>query len=221
MIARARALSKRVRADDRSGERTILDRIDLDIERGEQIALTGRSGAGKSTLLGILATLDDDYEGEVEICGAKLAALGESGRAELRNHKLGFVFQMPHLFAGLDVWQNLTAASWIGGRPLDLARAERLLERVGLAAARHRRVNVLSGGEKQRLSVARALLPRPELLLCDEPTGNLDAQSGGELLDLLAELQREEGLTLLIVTHDPAIVARAKRTLTLVEGRLP
>jgi ABC-type lipoprotein export system ATPase subunit len=209
-----RELTKRVAG------KAILDHIGFSVEPGAFAVITGRSGAGKSTLLSILGALDHDYEGRVEHDGVALSELSESRRARFRQRQIGFVFQIPRLFSGLSLWQNLTAASWIGGQPLDRERARFLLKRVGLDREPMPPVQSLSGGERQRLTLARALLPRPRLLLCDEPTGNLDRQTGAEILDLVSHLRDEEKLTVVMVSHDPEVAARASHVFDLSGGRL-
>jgi ABC-type lipoprotein export system ATPase subunit len=144
--------------------------------------------------------------------------LSDAKRARHRNEAIGFVLQIPRLFAHLSVWENLTAPAWIGGHTADATRGEKLLARVGLSTSRKRAISGLSGGERQRLTVARALINKPSVLLCDEPTGNLDRQTGNELLDLLAELQKEEALTLFVVTHDQEVIARADTRITRADG---
>lgn len=211
-------VSKRVRTNE--GERQILRDVSLSIDKGAFVALTGRSGAGKSSLLSVAGGLDADYEGKALVSGSDWRSLSDGARAKQRNRAIGFVLQIPRLFSHLSLWQNLTAPAWIAGHNVDEARGKRLLERVGLGAAVHRAVSGLSGGERQRLTVARALINKPALLLCDEPTGNLDRQTGGELLDLLTELQREEQLTVFVVTHDPDVIARASQKIVLADGAL-
>lgn len=203
--------------------RALLEDVSFEVPTGSFTVLRGRSGAGKSTLLAILGALDPDYQGEVRVLGEALPAR-ERTRAAWRNQRLGFVFQIPRLFSGLSVWQNLTAPAWIGnpmgGAVADDARAAMLLDRVGLAEHAPRAVTGLSGGERQRLTLARALLNRPRVLLCDEPTGNLDADTGQELLALLDTLREREALSVLMVSHDPEAIARADQVLTLHAGRL-
>jgi ABC-type lipoprotein export system ATPase subunit len=196
----------------------ILSQVSFEVATNAFVVITGRSGAGKSTLLSILGALDEDYAGRIEYAGRVLH--GERERAGFRQRQVGFVFQIPRLFSGLSLWQNLTAASWIGGQPLDVARARFLLGRVGLDRQPERGVQSLSGGERQRLTLARALLPRPRLLLCDEPTGNLDRNTGDEILDLVTELRREEALTVIMVSHDGHVAARATKVLDLADGKL-
>ena len=211
-------VSKSVRTTE--GPRRILHEVNLHIEKGRFVALTGRSGAGKSTLLSIAGGLDAEYEGTAAVHGHDWRSLQDGARARQRNAAVGFVLQIPRLFSHLSVWQNLTAPAWIAGHAADTSRGEKLLARVGLGAVSKRAVSGLSGGERQRLTVARALINKPTLLLCDEPTGNLDRQTGGELLDLLVELQKEEALTIFVVTHDQHVIARADTVLTIKDGAL-
>jgi putative ABC transport system ATP-binding protein len=211
-------VSKTVRSAE--GDKQVLRDVTLSVDAGSFVALTGRSGAGKSSLLAIAGGLDDSYEGNAAVLGKEWRTLSDRARAKQRNTAIGFVLQIPRLFSHLSLWQNLTAPLWIAGRRTDEERGKRLLERVGLAASLHRPVSGMSGGERQRLTLARALINRPALLLCDEPTGNLDRQSGKELLELLADLQREEQLTIFVVTHDPDVIARASSVLTLQSGTL-
>jgi ABC-type lipoprotein export system ATPase subunit len=214
MILRAEHVSRRV------GDQDILNDVSFAVAEGEAVALTGRSGAGKSTLLAIVSTLEHDFTGTVELCGERVDGARERKRSLLRQRALGFVFQIPRLLAGLSVWQNLTAPAWVSGATVDVARAQALLDRVGLAAMRERSVIGLSGGERQRLTLARALLHKPRILFCDEPTGNLDGATSAQIFALLAEVQREDHIALVIATHDAQLSARMNRVLALENGRL-
>lgn len=214
MILRAAHVSRRV------GAQNILSDISFTVADGEFLALTGRSGAGKSTLLAIVSTLEREFSGEVELCGEQLLGASERKRAALRQRALGFVFQIPRLLAGLSVWQNLTAPAWVSGAAVDTARADSLLARVGLGELRDRSVVGMSGGERQRLTLARALLHQPRILFCDEPTGNLDNATAAQIFALLSEVQREEKIALLIATHDAQLSSRADRVLALERGKL-
>ena len=214
----ARGIGKRVRSGD--GELVILRDIDLEVTRGEALAVVGASGSGKSTLLALLAGLDTPSAGSVHLDGTDLFALNEDQRAELRGRILGFVFQSFQLLPALSALENVML-------PLELAdagdaepRAREMLARVGLAERLGHYPKHLSGGEQQRVALARAFVVRPKLLLADEPTGSLDAQSGAAVIELLFELNREQGTTLVLVTHDEALAARCARVVRLVAGRL-
>jgi len=180
-----------------------------EVEAGSQVALVGESGSGKSTLLSVLAGLALPDRGRVEVLGQDLPALPEAARDRFRGARVGLVFQSLNLFPALTARENLLAAALFAGRASreDGARADALLERVGLAGRARHRPGMLSLGEQQRVAVARAVMNRPALLLCDEPTGSLDASRRDEVVDLLRRVAREEGATLVVVTHDPAVVA--------------
>jgi putative ABC transport system ATP-binding protein len=214
----ARGIDKRVRSGE--GELVILRDIDLEVTRGEALAVVGASGSGKSTLLALLAGLDTPSSGSVQIEGVDLFTLDEDRRAELRGRLLGFVFQSFQLLPALSALENVML-------PLELAdaqdaepRARKMLARVGLGERLGHYPKHLSGGEQQRVALARAFVVRPKLLLADEPTGSLDAQSGAAVIELLFELNREQGTTLVLVTHDEALAARCARVVRLVGGRL-
>ncbi|HEX6850914.1 MAG TPA: ABC transporter ATP-binding protein [Candidatus Polarisedimenticolaceae bacterium] len=205
-----------------SGERTltIVDRVDLEIEAGESVAILGPSGSGKSTLLALMAGLDRPTEGEVRVDGEAIQALSEDALALLRRRKIGFVFQSFQLLGNLTAKENVML-------PLELldardteTRADALLAAVGLAERGHHYATQLSGGEQQRVAIARAFATRPPILLADEPTGNLDSANGDRVLALLDELRRESGTTLVLVTHDPSVAARADRLVHLRDGRV-
>jgi putative ABC transport system ATP-binding protein len=213
-----RHLTKRLPSGDRL--LTILDAVDLAVPRGEFVAILGPSGSGKSTLLGLAAGLDRPTEGEVLIDGDPIHALSEDALARLRRSRIGFVFQSFQLLGNLTALENVLL-------PLDLAGERRALEiardwlaRVGLGERGHHYPSQLSGGEQQRVALARAFAPRPSILFADEPTGNLDGTTGNRILDALAELRRETGVTLVLVTHDPAIAVRADRRVFLRDGRI-
>jgi len=199
---------------------TVLDRVDLRIERGEFVAILGPSGSGKSTLLGLLAGLDRPSEGSVALDGVRLETLGEDELALLRREKLGFVFQSFQLLGNLTARENVLLPLELAGRRHAGARADELLERVGLEKRGHHYPSQLSGGEQQRVALARAFGPRPSLLLADEPTGNLDSATGRRALDLLVELRAAEGATLVLVTHDGQVAERAERRVHLEAGRI-
>jgi lipoprotein-releasing system ATP-binding protein len=213
--------------DYRDGSRTItvLRGLDLEIRPGEALAVTGRSGSGKSTLLHLLGLLDRPTAGQIYFRHEEVSSLGEGARNRLRASSLGFVFQAYHLVAELSALQNvLLAARVAAGCSLTLgdgrARARRLLKRVGLGHRTGHRPAKLSGGERQRVAIARALVNEPEVLLADEPTGNLDETTAREVERLLFELAEERRLAMVLVTHEPALAARCSRVLALEDGRL-
>ena len=202
---------------------TILSGVELAIAPGELAAILGPSGSGKSTLLGLLAGLDRPTEGEVRIDGERLDDLDEDQLALLRRRKVGFVFQSFQLLANLTALENVLLPLELAGtssdeRPRD--RALEMLERVGLARRGHHYPAQLSGGEQQRVALARAFGPRPAILFADEPTGNLDAETGGRVLDLVLAMHADERATLVLVTHDPAVAALAERRIHLASGRV-
>lgn len=212
------SLSKHVA--DATGELTILHNIDFTVQPGETLAIVGTSGSGKSTLLGLLAGLDTPTEGAVKLDGVDIFALDEDARAGLRQAKVGFVFQSFQLLAHLTALENVML-------PLELRRdgkarekAEAILARVGLSSRLRHYPKYLSGGEQQRVALARAFVTEPPLLFADEPTGSLDAVTGDAVIRLMFELNQERGSTLVLVTHDPLIAARCKRTVTIAAGRL-
>ncbi|NVJ22678.1 MULTISPECIES: ABC transporter ATP-binding protein [Myxococcus] len=198
----------------------VLDSMSLDVEAGDFVAVVGPSGSGKSTLLHLLGGLDVDYRGEVKVGGVTLGGLKDKDLARFRNTHVGFVFQSFHLIPNLSALENVLLPSYFGPRTADaVKRAEALLERVGLGAKKDRAPVRLSGGERQRVAIARALYGGPRLLLCDEPTGNLDANTGDGVIQLFRELHRE-GLTVLAVTHEERMSVAARRVLRLKEGKL-
>jgi putative ABC transport system ATP-binding protein len=198
----------------------VLDGLSLEVEQGDYVAVVGPSGSGKSTLLHLLGGLDVHYQGDVEVAGVKLAGLKDKELARFRNQHVGFVFQSFHLIPNLSAVENVLMPSHFGAANLEARkRAESLLDRVGLLAKKDRSPVRLSGGERQRVAIARALFTGPKLLLCDEPTGNLDAATGAGVISLFEELHRE-GLTLLAVTHEDRMSTAARRVLRLKEGRL-
>ena len=219
-MIRARDITKRYQ-DGEGSEVRVLDGLSLDLEAGEFVAVVGPSGCGKSTLLQLLGGLDVDYQGEVEVAGVKLSGLKDKALARFRNEHVGFVFQSFHLIPNLSAVENVLMPSHFGTTvsPEARRRAESLLDRVGLLAKKDRTPVRLSGGERQRVAIARALFTGPRLLLCDEPTGNLDAATGAGVIALFEELHRE-GLTLLAVTHEERMSSAARRVLRLKEGRL-
>ncbi len=207
---------------------TVLREVSLEVEAGGFLAIVGPSGCGKTTLLGLLAGLDAPSAGTVSLDGQDLGRLSEDGRARLRGEKIGFVFQTFQLIPTLTAQENVEvpmelAGSANGGagtgRHVDIAaRARDLLTRVGLGGREHHYPAQLSGGEQQRVAIARAFANRPSLLLADEPTGNLDAETGARIIELLVELNRESGTTIVLATHDADLAARAKQTLRLLDG---
>jgi putative ABC transport system ATP-binding protein len=211
-------LSKRVA--DASGELTILHEVDFTVQPAETLALVGASGSGKSTLLGLLAGLDTPSSGKVVLDGTDIFALDEDGRAAFRKAKLGFVFQSFQLLAHLNAVENVMLPLELRGDPEARSRAEAMLGRVGLSSRLRHYPKYLSGGEQQRVALARAFVTEPPLLFADEPTGSLDAATGEAVIQLMFELNRERGSTLVLVTHDPAMAARCGRTLTIAAGRL-
>jgi putative ABC transport system ATP-binding protein len=211
-------LSKRVA--DASGELTILHDVDFTVQPAETLALVGASGSGKSTLLGLLAGLDTPSTGKVLLDGTDIFALDEDGRAAFRKAKLGFVFQSFQLLAHLNALENVMLPLELRGDDKARDKAAAMLERVGLASRLRHYPKYLSGGEQQRVALARAFVTEPPLLFADEPTGSLDAATGEAVIQLMFELNRERGSTLVLVTHDQSIAARCGRTLTIAAGRI-
>ncbi|KDB06727.1 Fe(3+)-transporting ATPase [Burkholderia sp. lig30] len=220
-IIEVRDVCKRVA--DATGELTILDGIDLTVRPGSSLAIVGASGSGKSTLLGLLAGLDSATSGSVRLLGHPLGELGEDARAALRNGAVGFVFQsfqlMPHLTALENVMLPLELQGGVGAREA-AGRARALLAQVGLGARTGHYPKLLSGGEQQRVALARAFVTHPAVLFADEPTGSLDAATGHAIIDLMFELNRTQGSTLVLVTHDPELARRCETTVTLEAGRI-
>jgi predicted ABC-type transport system involved in lysophospholipase L1 biosynthesis ATPase subunit len=200
----------------------VLHGVDLTVNAGEFVALRGASGAGKSTLLHLLGGLDVPDAGEVRFGGRPLAGMGSGELAALRNANVGFVFQAYHLLPELDALENVCLPARMARVPAARAeaRGRELLSRVGLAARMEHKPFELSGGEQQRVAVARALINEPALILADEPTGNLDSHTGEEIIQLLCDLRAERHATMIIATHDAKVAARAPRVLELVDGRI-
>lgn len=206
----------------------VLRGIDLEVREGEFLAIVGASGCGKSTLLHLLGTLDQPDEGEVFFAGARIDNLPAAARDELRNKRFGMIFQFYHLLPELTTLENILAPAMIAEgvlgywrrRGAHRRRAHELLELVGLSHRAKHRPRELSGGEMQRAAIARALLMRPAVLLADEPTGNLDRSTGEQIMRTLCDLNRREGLSIVMVTHDPWIAGQADRTVQMVEGRI-
>ncbi|HOD80535.1 MAG: Lipoprotein-releasing system ATP-binding protein LolD [Planctomycetes bacterium ADurb.Bin126] len=200
----------------------VLRDVSLELRSGETLAVVGPSGCGKSTLLNIVGALDRPDGGSVCLAGRDIASLGEAELADVRARRIGFVFQLHHLLPQCTIWENVLVPTLaVRQDPTELVdRAARLLGRMGLSTRLHHRPAELSGGERQRAAVVRALINRPDLLLADEPTGSLDRQSSQTLADLLVELNREEGVALVVVTHSPALAARMEHVLELRDGEL-
>ena len=200
----------------------VLSGVNLDVKAGERLAIVGASGSGKTTLLQILGGLDEPTSGEVIVGGHSMADIGEAARGDLRNRYIGFVYQFHHLLPEFSAAENVAMPLMIRGtrRADALESAAELLTRVGLGERLSHKPGELSGGERQRAAVARALITRPKLVLADEPTGNLDAGNGEQVLQLMLELNQELQTSLVVVTHDAAIAERMDRILTLTDGRL-
>lgn len=200
----------------------VLEKIDLAVEPGETIAVLGASGSGKTTLLHILGTLDDATFGRIAFCGKALDSLGPRQRARLRNEEIGFVFQFHHLLPEFTTLENVAMPGLIAGRGRveSMALAEEALGWVGLGERLHQAVTTLSGGERQRAAIARAIVLKPRVVLADEPTGNLDARTGKRIGDLIVSLNRELGMTFIVVTHNRELAGLMGRRLELRSGEL-
>jgi len=199
---------------------TILHPLNLTIAAGRVVAIAGPSGSGKSTLLGLVAGLDAPSTGRVIIDGVDITALHEDALARLRGARIGFVFQFFHLLPSLTAFENVLVPMEIAGARDAARRADALLAEVGLAERRHHYPSQLSGGEQQRVAIARALANDPPILLADEPTGNLDSQTGHQVIELLLEVNRTRKTTLVLVTHDPEIASVAEVTIALRDGQV-
>ncbi|MEI2783309.1 MAG: ABC transporter ATP-binding protein [Candidatus Competibacter sp.] len=217
-IVRVERLSKQVVSPE--GPLVILDDISFGIARGESVAVVGASGSGKSTLLSLLAGLDAPTSGRVWLAGVDLGDLDEDGRARLRAQRVGFVFQSFQLLTGLTALENVMLPLELAGQSEARRLALELLERVGLRPRARHYPAQLSGGEQQRVAIARAFAGNPAVLFADEPTGNLDQKTGHRIVELLFALNREQGATLVLVTHDPELAAYCDRILELDDGRL-
>jgi lipoprotein-releasing system ATP-binding protein len=206
----------------------VLHDVSLRVRRGELLGIQGPSGAGKSTLLHLMGILDTPTEGRILHGETDLAGLSGRQQAYCRNRLFGFVFQFFHLLPDFTALENVALPAladlgpleWLSSKREAMDRGRELLELVGLAARARHRPGQLSGGERQRVAIARALINEPELLLCDEPTGNMDTQTGKTILDLLTKLREETDVTLVIVTHDPQVAQRAERNIRMVDGRI-
>lgn len=225
-LLRVRDLRKSYRSGDHRLE--VLRGVDFDLATGEFVAVVGQSGSGKSTLLHLMGLLDAADSGEISLGDTRIDRLPATRRDRLRNSAIGMVFQAYHLLPELDALENVLAplmvrhgvVEWLRVRREARARAADLLERFGLGGRLHHKPRQLSGGEMQRVAIARALVTQPKVLLADEPTGNLDEATGGEILDTLCELNRADGLSIVLVTHDASIARRADRIVRLAAGRV-
>jgi putative ABC transport system ATP-binding protein len=211
-------LGKDVKSGD--GTLTILHDISFRVSAGEAVAVVGASGSGKTTLLSLMAGLDSPSHGHVRLAGEEISSLSEDDRAALRGRLLGFVFQSFQLLPALTALENAALPLELMGRADAAIQAQAMLARVGLAERLHHYPKHLSGGEQQRVALARAFAVAPKLLMADEPTGNLDAATGSEIIELMFAMNREAGTTLVLVTHDEALAARCGRVLRLAAGRL-
>jgi putative ABC transport system ATP-binding protein len=217
-VLEARSLRKQVTSPE--GMLTILDDVSLQVAAGETVAVVGASGAGKSTLLALLAGLDEPSAGAVWLSGTELSALDEDGRAEARARHVGFVFQSFHLVPSLTALENVMLPLELAGRRDARAAARDALAQVGLAGRLGHYPRQLSGGEQQRVAIARAFVTRPAVLFADEPTGNLDTATGARVMQLLFEMNKATGTTLVLVTHDRTIAERCDRVIEMDAGRL-
>jgi ABC-type lipoprotein export system ATPase subunit len=219
-LLRAHALTKTYTMGKRSLE--VLRGMDLTVVRGEFLALRGASGAGKSTLLHLVGGLDSPNAGEIFFNGQNLAKFSERELTHFRNRRVGFVFQAYHLLPELDALENVCLPARMARIPAAKieVRGRELLARAGLGERMDHKPSELSGGEQQRVAIARSLINEPELLLADEPTGNLDSQTGGEIIELLKSLRVEKQMTLIIATHDAKVAAHAQRVVELADGRI-
>ncbi|MGD8116607.1 ABC transporter ATP-binding protein [Vibrio sp. Hep-1b-8] len=217
-VIKAHSLSKIV--STKQEQLTILEDVNLDIKEGESVAIVGTSGAGKSTLMTLLAGLDIPTSGEVNLLGQSLHTLDDEARAAIRSESVGFVFQSFLLIPSLSALDNVTLPCLLKGESEDKQRATTLLESVGLGNRIHHSPTQLSGGEQQRVALARAFMIQPKVLFADEPTGNLDEQTASTIIELLFELNKKHGTTLVLVTHDQKLAQRCDRVLTMKAGKL-
>jgi putative ABC transport system ATP-binding protein len=218
IVLSTKGLGKQVSSPE--GTLTILTDITIEIRSGETVALVGPSGAGKTTLLALLAGLDNPTSGGVRLCGEDLGALDEDGRALVRGRNVGFVFQSFHLVPSLTALENVMLPLELASQPDAGERAKKALESVGLDSRTSHYPRQLSGGEKQRVAIARAFVTNPAVLFADEPTGNLDTASGERITDLLFDMNKQSGTTLVLVTHDKTLAARCDRIMELEAGKL-
>lgn len=214
----AKAVTKRVSTQE--GELIILHPISLMVNAGESLAITGASGSGKSTLLGILAGLDTASSGEIFLNGINLSALDEEGRAAARAKNVGFIFQSFQLLPGLTALENVMLPLELRGDKAARSKAKEFLQRVGLEARLQHYPQQLSGGEQQRVAIARAFASEPKILFADEPTGNLDFTTGARIIDLLFELNRAQGTTLVLITHEERLAQRCMRRIEIAAGAI-
>ena len=217
-IVQVAGLGKQVQSGDQP--LIILHDVSFEVEVGESLAILGASGSGKSTLLGLLAGLDVPSSGSVALQGTDMYALDEDGRARLRGELAGFVFQSFQLLPALNALDNVMLPLELVGAKDARERATKALEQVGLSARAHHLPKHLSGGEQQRVALARAFVTRPKILFADEPTGNLDAATGAQIIELMLNLNRAQGTTLILVTHDEALAARCNKQMRLEAGRV-
>ena len=203
-----------------AGPVQILRGLSLEVGRGETVSVVGPSGSGKSTMMMIVAGLERPSSGTAEVAGVDLSTLDEDGLARFRRQSIGIVFQDFHLVPTMTALENVAVPLEFAGRPDAFARAESCLGQVGLAHRLSHYPGQLSGGEQQRVALARAFAPEPDLLLADEPTGNLDGETGEHVIDLLFDLRKRHGTTLVLITHNPGLAARCARTLRLVDGQI-
>jgi putative ABC transport system ATP-binding protein len=222
LVVDARNLSKRYGKGD--GVRAALDGVTLSVKQGEFACVLGHSGCGKSTLLGILGCLDQSYEGDLKLFGEDARTMSDDQQAALRGRKIGFVFQAFHLMGHLSVRDNVLASTLFLRGESDTAalgkRADELLQQVGLLDRAKDAPSTLSGGERQRVAIARALLMKPALLLCDEPTGNLDVDTGKQIVEIFRELHDESGITVIAVTHETQLADASDRVIRLKAGKI-
>ena len=223
MILKLEKISRTYFNESGNRQRIILDNLDLQVNRGEKIAIVGPSGSGKTTLLNLIGTLDKPDSGKIFVEGIDISELNDKKLAEFRNKKIGFVFQLHHLLPQLTLTENILLPT-LADKHLNSKeaneRAQRLINRLGLTAVAHQRPAELSGGECQRTAVARALINQPRLLLADEPTGALDHQSAFNLVELLAQVNSEEGVALIVVTHSMELAQKMDTIYSLEDGRL-
>lgn len=217
-MIRLQNVTKTVRSG--TDDLTILDDVSFDVPDGEFVAVTGASGSGKSTLLGLIAGLDAPSSGSVFIDDDEVTAMTEDGLARIRSEKIGFIFQSFHLIPSLTAFENILIPMEILGLSNVRERAGELLAQVDLTNRGHHYPAELSGGEQQRIAIARAFANSPKILLADEPTGNLDSKNGQHIFELMTDLHRRNNVTLILVTHDAALAAKAQRQIILADGRL-